>query len=162
FSGDRGSVSMGAEYHKEDLVWAKDRWYTAEADPRDPGGNNSPVVQWGGYDSGLRTASSAVIWYVLNRGSNSLSADNFNPQNPDDTSNATTLMQLLTPLVRRSLFVNANYDTTDSIRFTSDLAYTNRSSNRQIAGYPTQSSAIGAPMAADSYFNPRSGTAVNW
>lgn len=162
FSGERGSVSMGAEYHKEDPVWAKDRWYTAEADPRDPGGNNTPVGQWGNYDSGLRTASGAVIWYAPNRGSNALGADNFHPQNADDTSNATTQMQLLTPLERRSLFVNANYDITDSIRFTSDLAYTKRSSNRQIAGYPTQSSAIGAPMAADSYFNPRSGTAVNW
>ena len=35
FSGERGSVTMGAEYHKEDPVWARDRWYTAEADPRE-------------------------------------------------------------------------------------------------------------------------------
>ncbi|MGN0858483.1 MAG: TonB-dependent receptor [Stenotrophomonas sp.] len=162
FSGDRGSITMGAEYHNEDPVWAKDRWFTAEADPRDPGGNNTPVGQWGNYDSGLRDAKGNVIWYAPNRGSDAIGSGNFHAQNADDTSNATTQMQLLTPLERRSLFVNANYDITDSVRFTSDLAYTKRSSNRQIAGYPLQSAAFGVPLAADSYFNPRPGTEVNW
>ena len=68
----------------------------------------------------------------------------------------------LTPLERRSLFVNTSYDITDNVRFTSDLGYTKRQSNRQIAGYPLQSTAVGAPMSADSYFNPTGDTAVNW
>lgn len=168
FSGDRGSITMGAEYHNEDPVWAKDRWFTAEADPRDPGSNNTPVGQWGNYNGNnnqfVRNADGSLkldakgnpqragaAWNAPNRGSDAIGSGDFHPQTADDTSNATTQMQLLTPLERRSLFVNANYDITDSVRFTSDLAYTKRSSNRQIAGYPTQSAAIGTPMAGAIY-----------
>jgi len=60
-------------------------------------------------------------------------------------------MHLLTPLERRSLFVSGNYDITDNIRFTTDLSYTKRQSQRQIAGYPLQSSAFGTPMAGATY-----------
>ncbi|KRG56095.1 TonB-dependent receptor [Stenotrophomonas nitritireducens] len=162
FSGERGSVTMGAEYHKEDPVWARDRWYTAETDPRDVGGNNTPVGQWGNYDSGLKDSKGNVIWYAPNRGSNAIGSGNFHPQNGDDTSNSIDQMQLLTPLERRSLFVSTNYDINDNVRFTSDLAYTKRSSDRQIAGYPLQSSATGAQMSKNSYFNPRPGTDINW
>ncbi|MGE4458862.1 MAG: TonB-dependent receptor [Stenotrophomonas sp.] len=187
FSGERGSVTMGAEYHKEDPVWARDRWYTAEADPRAPGSNNTTVGQWGNYnrlnnqflrnsDGSLKLDSkgnpqrASAAWSAPNRGSNAIGSGNFHPQNANDTSNSIDQMQLLTPLERRSLFVNTSYDITDSVRFTSDLAYTKRQSNRQIAGYPLQSAAVGAPMAGaiwktnpdgsrefvsnGSYFNP--------
>ena len=60
-------------------------------------------------------------------------------------------MHVLTPIERRSLFVNANYDLTDNVRFSTDLSYTKRQSFRQIAGYPTQSTAIGAAMAGAVY-----------
>ncbi len=159
FSGERGSVTMGAEYHKEDPVWARDRWYTAEADPRAPGGNNTTVGQWGNW----RPSGSTGAWQAPNRGSSAIGAGNFHPQNSNDTSNSIDQMQLLTPLERRSLFVNASYDITDNVRFTSDMGYTKRSSDRQIAGYPLQSAAVGAPMSKDSYFNPTAGaSAVDW
>lgn len=159
FSGERGSVTMGAEYHKEDPVWARDRWYTAEADPRDPGGNNTTVGQWGNW----RPSGTTGAWQAPNRGGSAIGAGSFHPQNSDDTSNSIDQMQLLTPLERRSLFVNTSYDITDNVRFTSDIGYTKRSSNRQIAGYPLQSTAVGAPMSKDSYFNPTGGTsAVDW
>ncbi|MPS35381.1 TonB-dependent receptor [Stenotrophomonas acidaminiphila] len=159
FSGERGSVTVGAEYHKEDPVWARDRWYTAEADPRDPGGNNTTVGQWGNW----RPSGSTGAWQAPNRGSSAIGAGNFHPQNSNDTSNSIDQMQLLTPLERRSLFVNASYDITDNVRFTSDMGYTKRSSDRQIAGYPLQSAAVGAPMSKDSYFNPTAGaSAVDW
>jgi len=159
FSGERGSVTVGAEYHKEDPVWARDRWYTAEADPRDPGSNNTTVGQWGNW----RPSGSTGAWQAPNRGSSAIGAGNFHPQNSNDTSNSIDQMQLLTPLERRSLFVNASYDITDNVRFTSDMGYTKRSSDRQIAGYPLQSAAVGAPMSKDSYFNPTAGaSAVDW
>ena len=159
FSGERGSVTIGAEYHKEDPVWARDRWYTAEADPRDPGGNNTTVGQWGNW----RPSGSTGAWQAPNRGSSAIGAGNFHPQNSNDTSNSIDQMQLLTPLERRSLFVNASYDISDNVRFTSDMGYTKRSSDRQIAGYPLQSAAVGAPMSKDSYFNPTAGaSAVDW
>ena len=159
FSGERGSVTVGAEYHKEDPVWARDRWYTAEADPRAPGSNNTTVGQWGNW----RPSGSTGAWQAPNRGSSAIGAGNFHPQNSNDTSNSIDQMQLLTPLERRSLFVNASYDITDNVRFTSDMGYTKRSSDRQIAGYPLQSAAVGAPMSKDSYFNPTAGaSAVDW
>lgn len=159
FSGERGSVTMGAEYHKEEALWARNRWYTAEADPRDPGGNNTSVGQWGNW----RPVGSTGAWQAPNRGGTALGAGSFHDQNADDTSNSIDQMQLLTPLERRSLFVNANYDITDNVRFTSDMGYTKRESNRQIAGYPLQSSAYGIAMSKDSYFNPTGGVSdVNW
>ncbi|QWF18253.1 TonB-dependent receptor plug domain-containing protein [Lysobacter capsici] len=52
FTGDRGSVTVGAEYAKEDPVWARDRWFSAA---RFPTGEKSPprdfgfsgTTQWG-------------------------------------------------------------------------------------------------------------------
>ncbi|WP_313643773.1 TonB-dependent receptor [Stenotrophomonas sp.] len=175
FSGERGSITMGAEYHKEDPVWARDRWYTAESDPRDPGAGNTTVGQWGNYnrndnkfqrnaDGTLKVDATgkplpvSAAWSAPNRGSSTIGAGNFHPQNFDDTSNSIDQMQLLTPLERRSLFVNANYDITDSIRFTSDLGYTKRQSNRQIAGYPLQSTAVNAAMAGATYRTLPDGT----
>ncbi len=159
FSGERGSITMGAEYHKEEGVWAKDRWQTANTYPDHPNSSLTVVGQWGNW----RPSGTTGAWQAPNRGGTALGSSQFHAQTLDDTSRASDQMHLLTPLERRSLYVNANYDITDNVRFTTDLGYTKRSSFRQIAGYPTQSTAIGAPMAANSYFNPTGGTsAVNW
>ena len=158
FSGERGSVTIGAEYHKEEEVWAKDRWFSDDSYPGYPEYSTTVVGQWGNWRAG-----SSGPWYAPNRGGDALGADAFHPQNADDVSKSSDQMHLLTPLERRSLFVNANYDLTDNIRFVSDISYTKRESNRQIAGYPLQSTSVGAPMSADSYFNPTGGASdVNW
>ena len=160
FAGERGSVTIAAESHEEEAVWAKDRFFSAETYPvYGPGLGLTSVGQWGNW----RPVGSTGAWQAPNRGGTALGADQFHPQTSADTSNAADQMMLLTPLERRSLYVNANYDITDNVRFTTDIGYTRRESNRQIAGYPTQSTAVGAPMAANSYFNPTGGTsAVNW
>ena len=162
FSGDRGSVTIGAEYHKEEAVWAKDRFFSLDAYPGiGDGGSYSVVGQWGNW----RRAGSTGAWQAPNRGGTALGASQFHDQNLDDRSRSSEQMHLLTPLERRSLFVNANFDITDDIRFVSDMSYTRRESNRQIAGYPFQSTSESAPMSALSYFNPTAGagaTAVNW
>lgn len=206
-AGDRGSVTIGAEYHNEDEVWARDRYFSADSYPGFPQYSNTVVGQWGNYNrnnhqfrrdpvtgelnryrvnangsyatdadgefildpNGVIMRSGAA-WSAPNRGSNAIGSGNFHPQTAADTSRASDQMHVLTPLERRSLFVNANYDLTDNIRFVTDLGYTKRQSFRQIAGYPTQSTAIGAPMAGavwrtlpdgtrefvsnGSYFNP--------
>ena len=92
-----------------------------------------------------------AAWSAPNRGGDAIGSGDFHPQTPADTSKASDQMHVLTPIERRSLFVNANYDLTDNVRFTTDLGYTKRQSFRQIAGYPTQSTAIGAPMAGAVY-----------
>ena len=160
FAGERGSVTIAAESHEEEAVWAKDRWFSAVTYPIfAPQLSQTVVGQWGNW----RPVGSTGAWQAPNRGGTALGADQFHPQTSADTSNAADQMMLLTPLERRSLYVNANYDITDNVRFTTDIGYTRRESNRQIAGYPTQSTAVGAPMAANSYFNPTGGTsAVNW
>ena len=160
FAGERGSVTIAAESHEEEAVWAKDRWFSAETYPvYGPGLGLTSVGQWGNW----RPVGSTGAWQAPNRGGTALGADQFHPQTRADTSNANDQMMLLTPLERRSLYMNANYDITDNVRFTTDIGYTRRESNRQIAGYPTQSTAVGAPMAANSYFNPTGGaSAVNW
>lgn len=160
-AGDRGSVTIGAEYHNEDGVWARDRWFSRDSYPGYPQYSQTVVGQWGNWRVG-----SAGPWQVADRGSDALGPGGWHAQqNPEDTSRAADQMHVLTPIERRSLFANVNYDVTDNVRFVSDLSYTKRESNRQIAGYPTQSqaAAVNAPMAANSYFNPTGGASpVNW
>lgn len=162
FSGDRGSLTAGAEYHKEEGVWAKDRPFTADTYPEwDPAASLTTVGQWGNWRP-VGAASSAA-WQAPNRGGTALGPGQFHPQTMADTSRSSDQMHLLTPLERRSLFVSGNYDITDDVRFVTDLSYTKRESQRQIAGYPLQSTAFGVPMSADSYFNPTGGVSdVNW
>ncbi|MBJ7576034.1 TonB-dependent receptor [Luteimonas sp. MC1828] len=179
-SGERGSLTLAAEYHKEDGVWARDRWFSRDSYPGFPQYSLSPVGKWGNYNanSGLiernpdgspvlnadgKTTPLPADWRAPNRGGNALGSDAFHPQTADDMSNAAQQMHVLTPLERRSLYVNGQYDLTDNVRFSTDIGYNNRVANSQIAGYPVQSTAIRAPMAADSYFNPLDdGRAVDW
>jgi iron complex outermembrane receptor protein len=162
-AGDRGSVTIGAEYHNEDGVWARNRFFSRDSYPGYPQYSQTVVGQWGNWRVG-----SAGPWQVANPGSDALGPGEWHNQDnssPLDTSRASDQMHVLTPIERRSLFANVNYDVTDNVRFVSDLSYTKRESNRQIAGYPTQSqaAAVNAPMAANSYFNPTGGASpVNW
>jgi iron complex outermembrane receptor protein len=159
FAGDRGSVTIGAEYHKEDEVWAKDRWFSKDSYPGYPQYSQTVVGQWGNW----RPSGSTSAWQAPNRGGTAIGADQFHPQqNPADTSRASDQMHVRTPQERRSLFASANWDITDDVRFVSDMAYNQRDSFRQIAGYPTQSTAINAPMSPNSAFNPVPGTQVDW
>ncbi|MFK3845026.1 TonB-dependent receptor domain-containing protein [Stenotrophomonas sp. NPDC078853] len=168
FSGDRGSVTVGAEYHKEEAVWARDRFFSDDTYPGYPQFSTTTVGQYGNYNRLAnqfnRNAAGALVlnaagapvrrtaaWSVANQGSDAIGAGDFHPQSATDVSKSSDQMHLLTPLERRSLYVNTNYDITDNVRFTSDLSYTKRESNRQIAGYPLQSSATGTPMAGAVY-----------
>lgn len=158
-AGERGSVTIGAEYHNEDEVWARDRWFSDDSYPGYPQYSTTPVGQWGNW----RPVGSTGPWQAPDRGGSALGPGVWHNQNASDTSKPSDQMHVMTPLERRSLFTNVNYDLTDDVRFTADMSYTRRSSDRQIAGYPTQSTVIGAPMSADSYFNPTGGTdPVNW
>jgi iron complex outermembrane receptor protein len=159
-AGERGSVTIGAESHTEDGVWARNRWFSNDSYPGFPQYSTTTVGQWGNWRVGTTGA-----WQVADRGSDAVGPGAWHDQTAADTSKPSDQMHLMTPLERRSLFVSANYDLTDNIRFVTDLNYTKRESERQIAGYPTQSqaAAINAPMAANSFFNPTGGVSpVNW
>ncbi|MCU1067303.1 TonB-dependent receptor domain-containing protein [Stenotrophomonas maltophilia] len=157
FTGDRGSITIGAEYAEEKEVWAKDRWFSRY--PRTtfhPAQNWSPVSQWG-----TIIDPDTDDWLVLNRGGDYRDVNQYHDQDfagiTGDTSNSNTQMHLLTPTKRRSVFANVQYDLTDNVRFVSDLLYTRRESQAQVAGYPLQTASyerLGAKWDADSYYNP--------
>lgn len=152
FKGERGSITVGAETANEDAVWAKDRWFSAYSRTnRHPTQGWTTVSQWGILQTGGEN-------YVLDRGASPYDFANFHVQDPTpvtgDVSNSNEQMQLITPTKRRAFFVNGEYDFTDNVRFVTDLLYTKRSSEAQVAGYPLQSGAYGLSMSADSYYNP--------
>ncbi len=163
-TGERGSLTLAAEYHKEEGVWAKDRWFSQDSYPGYPQYSTTVVGQWGNFNinSGLVDANGNPLpaqWWAPDRGSNALGLGNFHLQNADDTSVPNDQMHVYTPLERRSLFVNGSYDITDDIRFSTDIGYNKRASWRQIAGYPFQSTsswgvAPNTNMSPESYFNP--------
>ncbi|MGJ4730363.1 TonB-dependent receptor domain-containing protein [Luteimonas sp. SDU101] len=179
FAGDRGSITIAGEYHNEDGVWARDRWFSRDSYPGFPEYSRSPVGQWGNYNAntGLieRDASGAPVldedgnttpldpaWYAPDRGGNALGGA-FHPQNDDDTSNSADQMHVLTPVERRSLYVNGQYDISENVRFSTDLGYNNRVSTAQLAGYPAQTATTDVMLSADSYFNPlKDGRDLEW
>jgi len=159
FTGDRGSVTIGAEYSEEKAVWAKDRWfsrYGRTAFHPETASNWTTVSQWG---SVRRLSGGPSL--TLDRGGNPYDVADYHPTDATpitgDVSNSNEQMHVLTPTERRSVFTNVQYDLTDNIRFTGDLLYTRRESNAQVAGYPLQSAAygdLGAVLSEDSYYNP--------
>ena len=176
FTGEKGSLTIGAEWGKEDKVAASDRSFSefprSDIHPTD---GWTTVGQQGGYvRSGVRV--------VLRPGGNSRNPADFIPQNTftgncvgatqatgctpgstQDKSNTLEQTDLRTPQERKGLYVDGIYDITDSISFRANLLYNNRVTDRQVAGYPMQATTFNAPMSATSYFTPTPGTAItNW
>ena len=170
---DRGSITFGAEYSKEDPVWAKDRPYSAYGSTAaHPTSGWSVVSQWGAFllpsGSCPGQAQSPIGACTLNPGGNPFGgADQFHGTNTNgptsDRSNPNEQMMLQTGIERRSLFVSGDYNITDNIKFSTDILYNKRSTDQQIAGYPFQpafalpwlggqAQAIG--LSGESYYNP--------
>jgi len=162
-SNDRGYITMGLEYRKEDEVWARNRWFSEVSYPGFPQYGWTTVGQYGGFiHNGSR--------WVANRPGSALGYENFHVQTANDRSYPSQQMHWYSPLEARTLSISAGYDLTDSVRLVVDTGYSNRTSNVQIAGYPLQGTAtrggvIVGPAAyqisADSYFNP-TGANVSW
>jgi iron complex outermembrane recepter protein len=172
FRGEKGSLSLAAEWGKEDEVAASDRSFSAF--PRSdihPTDGWTTVHQGGGYvRAGTRV--------VLRPGGDSRNPADFVPQNTftggcnatictpgstQDKSNTNEQTDLRFPLERKGLYVDGTYDITDKIRFRTNLLYNNRETERQVAGYPMQAAQFATPMSATSYFTPTPGTAIgNW
>ncbi|ANB16602.1 TonB-dependent receptor plug domain-containing protein [Dokdonella koreensis] len=159
-TGERSSVTMSVSYAKEDPVWAKDRWFSKVPQPLHPGAGWSPVSQWGNLIPGGGIPGS----YTLGPGFNGDPYDfnNYirqrnNIQFPEDNiyyANSNEQMNLLSGMERTSVFVSGSFNITDNITFRSDVLYNKRETENTVAGYPLQSASLGAPMSADSYFNP--------
>jgi iron complex outermembrane receptor protein len=162
-TGERGSVTFGAEYSKEDEVRARDRSFS-----RTSNGPFHPIPTEAEGANGWSAASNQGVlidgddnWYVRNPGAAGTSLADFHEFGLGDYTNASQEMWLQNKLQRRSVFANGNYDLTDNIRAVANVLYTKRSATQQIAGYPYQSEVYETPMSANSIYNPL-GTDANF
>jgi len=160
---ERGGVTLSVEYSKQAPVHAKDRWFSAygNAGPDYPRSGWSAVSQNGSW-FGPCGPGGANTWCTLSNGGDPASVAGFHPITPAEYANSNQQMFLQTGIERRSVFVNANYDVTDSIVFNADVLYNHRSTDQQIAGYPYQSSAFETPLGVDSAFNPIPGEEIDF
>ncbi|WP_223494335.1 TonB-dependent receptor domain-containing protein [Stenotrophomonas indicatrix] len=162
WSNERASISLAAEHVEEKGVWAKDRGFSAHTyTDRHPDDGWTTVGQWGRITGfkGPGCSNSRGCSYSLDRGSQPGGPDSFhlsdNTPFTGDVSNGNEQMHLQTPIKRDSIFVDARVDLNDQVRFNTQLAYNQRTTRRQVAGYPFQSGAAGiTPMSVDSWFNP--------
>lgn len=178
-TGERGSLTVAAEWRKEDRVWEKDREYSAF-----PRSHLHPTDGWttvhagGGFTNGTTRM-------VLREGGDPRNIADYRPQdiasggcasnslaNPGpgncapgsvvDKTNTNLQMDLRTPLKTKSLYLDGILDLTDNVRFRTNMLYSNRVSDRSIAGYPMQGGSFNSPMAANSYFNPLGTPIRDW
>ncbi|MGH8080991.1 MAG: TonB-dependent receptor domain-containing protein [Lysobacter sp.] len=169
FTGDRGSLTAAVEYRKEEEVFARDREFSAYPQgPMHPTRNWTTVSQYGVINLPAGLGGNRV----LNAGADYRSLANFHALNTNtgataadpngsivDKSNTNLQTHLRTPLESRSLFVNGVFDINDKVRFRTDIMYSQRDAERQVAGYPFQSASAGPipggfRMSKDSYYNP--------
>lgn len=158
FTGDRGSLTAGVEYTKEDPVFAKDRWFSRDrfptgekSDPR-PGGL-SGTSQYGRFRYN-------GVDYTLRRDVPGLDPSDFasyRPINSSDVSNPALASTVYSGIERKSAFMNGHFDFTDNVGFDTSILYTDRDSFAQNAGYPFNSANFdlsSGGLSADSVFNP--------
>lgn len=186
-TSDKGSITVAGEWVSEDEVWARDRSYSAyPRSSRHPTDGWTTVGQYGGFVASTSTPVPGFAngRYVLNEGADPRLASSFRLQNTNtgscsptagatvtggcvpgstaDKSNTNQQTHLRTPIDRRSLNVDAFYDLSDEVRLSTNFLYSNRSSDRTVAGYPYQSSTFPGAISANSYFNPVGADISNW
>lgn len=168
---DRGSITLVAEYAKEDPVWASDRWFSEfPSTTRHPTAGWTAVSQWGAFKipglacNTVNTVTSPLGRCTLNPGGDYRNPADWHGTNAaggtSDLTNSNQEMMLLTQTERRSVFASANHNITDSINFRTDILYNHRATLQQVAGYPLQlttfkqGSPNSNPLSSASYYNP--------
>ena len=157
--GERGSLTLSAEYSKQDPVWAKDRWYSRDGSlgPNSTSATWSPISQNGSWCNPTQvdcSDSKKAVWKTLNPGGNPKNPNDYHVITADEFANSNEQMTLLTGVKRKSVYINGTYDFTDSISLNTDVLYNERQTFQQIAGYPFQSGSFGTPLEGSSAFNP--------
>lgn len=187
-STERSALTVGIEYAKEEEVWFTDRPFSAEPlGDRHPGISWTPVGQYGGfvsnptsnplpnvvYPAASRANPNRNVRVIVRPGGDPRNPADYIAQdtgaNPNHKSNSGQQMHLRTPLERKSIFLDGSHELTDNLRLRTNMMYSNRFSERSIAGYPMQAASFasfgggtGVPMHADSYFNPVGNNITNW
>ncbi|ALJ29236.1 TonB dependent receptor protein [Stenotrophomonas acidaminiphila] len=160
--GERGGITLSAEYSKQDPVMAKDRWFSRDGGkgPNTTPADLSPIGPNGVwcdprvFGDCKPTKDKTPIWQTLNPGGDPTNPNDYHPITPAEYANANQQMMLQTGIERKSVYVNGNYDFTDNVSLNADILYNERTTDQQIAGYPYQSQSFGTPLSADSAFNP--------
>ncbi|WP_133499002.1 TonB-dependent receptor domain-containing protein [Cognatilysobacter terrigena] len=185
FGNERGSLTVGAEWGKEEGVNATDRDFSAY-----PRGNWHPTDQWttvGQYGGFVTTATTPVpgvptgTRVILRPGGDPRNRNDYVAQNTSvgtcngatastgctpgstkDKSNTLEQTDLRTPLETKAVYLDGVLNITDNVRFRGNLLWGDRESSRHIAGYPMQAASFNTPMSAQSYWNPEGATISNW
>ncbi len=157
--GERGGVTLSAEYSKQDPVFAKNRWFSRDGSrgPNSTPNSWSPISQNGSWCNPLQVDCDdpdTAVWQTLNAGGNPNNPADYHPITPAEYANSNQQMMVQTGIERKSVFANVNYDVADAITFNADIAYNERTTDGQIAGYPYQSGSFGTPLEGSSAFNP--------
>ncbi|MBA0348497.1 TonB-dependent receptor [Stenotrophomonas maltophilia] len=178
-SGERSSIVFGANYIKEDPVWAKDRGLTKYSYGQGHKEDGlSPAGPWGRFTdpraegtAGAGEYNKAGKWvpntWVVNHtgswdtpvgvGQPSNNFNNYHLIGLDDYYNASQQMMLNQGAESKTMFTSASYDINDNLRLKSTAMYSERDSKRQIAGYPltgTSQPQFPVAISKDSIYNP--------
>lgn len=165
-TSDRSAITFGVQYDKEEPVWARDRWWAIDTYPGVPA---LEPYSWTTVGAVGSIWDPARGWVVLRDGGNPSNLADYRPQRDpfdgdySDASNAAEQMMVKTGMERTSIYTSADFDLTDTLRFSADASFNRRETDVQVAGYPYQSGAVDVqtPMDADSYFNP-TGDSLNF
>jgi iron complex outermembrane recepter protein len=160
---EQGSITVSAQYTKDDPVFAKDRKFSRYPQgPYFPNSGWTPVSQWGGsfFPDGSCPGQNDSPYdaCTLNPGGDPFNLNDYHGTNAaggtSDLSNPNEEMYLQMGTERRGIYANAEWNFTNNLKFSTDLLYNKRSTYQQIAGYPYQSAAFGIPLSSESYYNP--------
>ncbi|MBS0381244.1 MAG: TonB-dependent receptor [Proteobacteria bacterium] len=168
---ERGSVTLVAEYGKQDPVWASDRWFSAyPSTNRHPTAGWTAVSQWGAFKipgqpcNTTNATTSPLGRCTLNFGSDYTNPANWHGTNAaggtSDLTNSNEEMMVQTGLEHKSVFASTNYSISDHVQARVDILYNHRDTQQTVAGYPLQLTTFkqGNPASnsldAKSYYNP--------
>jgi iron complex outermembrane receptor protein len=171
---DKASMMFGLTHTEQGAVWAKDRPLTATSfGPghlnagfgTGPWGRITPVAANGG----ANTDTKAGGWNKYLNHTGSYNGDGAGSSSRDpasyhdyasadaDTYNSTDEMMFSMPTQLTSVFTKGSIELPAGMRFSTTAMYADRSSSRQVAGYPltsTSQSKYPVYIDKDSYYNP--------
>ncbi len=168
FSGDKGNAVFNAYYVEQGAQWSGDRDWSAfefalEADGTfSKGGSSAPP--WGRYNGidGANGCSSFTHGAAQGPGQSD-PQDFSNPTGYDcwdwdkDTYNYAPANYHLTPQERYGLFAAGNYEFSDSLRLSTELSFSRRTSDTKLAPLPLAPLAFfgvtNATYSKDNYYN---------
>ncbi len=181
--GERSALTLAAEWAEEDRVAAADRrWSRFPRSYLHPDRDWSTTSDQGGFVSRPSHALPNVKYngntrVMLRPGGDPMNRADYINQNTDTgrctpnslanpgpgtctpgsiagKHNSQELADTLIPRNWHSVYADGVFELTDSVRLTSNVLYTERSSTRFTSGRPLQAQRFGIAVSKDSYFNP--------